>query len=128
MKTGEPLIIIFDGVCNACNGWVNFVQARDRHKRFKYAPFQSETGKKYLEQFHLPTENVSTIYFVQADKCHARSNAALHILKEVGFPWSLFIAFKIVPRFIRDWVYDWIARNRYKWFGKSQSCRMPEGW
>jgi predicted DCC family thiol-disulfide oxidoreductase YuxK len=127
MDESKP-VIIFDGVCNACNGWVRFVLRHDPDRQFRFAPNQSEIGKELLRKFDLPTESVSSIYLVIGDQYFEKSNAAIQILCRLKLPWKLAILLKIFPRFVRDWVYDWVARNRYRWFGRSATCSMPMGW
>lgn len=117
-------IIFFDGVCNLCNGAVNFVIDRDPDKFFKFAPLQSEEANKYLPKENLKELN-SIVYF-QNGKIHTKSSAALRIGRKLAGPVKLVYVFIIFPPFIRDLIYDFIARNRYKWFGKKDTCRLPE--
>lgn len=122
-------VILFDGVCNLCNGAVQFVLDRDRHKRFRFAALQSEAGQALLRQRGLtppdPGADPDTIVLVEGDRVSDRSTAALRIARHLGFPWVLAGIFWLLPRPLRDWVYRFIARNRYRWFGKSESCRLP---
>ncbi|MTI22171.1 DUF393 domain-containing protein [Fulvivirga sp. RKSG066] len=115
--------IFFDGVCNLCNGAINFVIDRDERKKYQFAPLQSEAADK-----HLPDEfkSLNTIVLLTKEgRLYKKSRAALEISKYIGGLWFLLYGFVIVPRFIRDGVYDFIATNRYKWFGKRDTCRMP---
>lgn len=118
-------VILFDGVCNLCNGLVNFVIVRDPKARFRFAALQSEAGQKLLKQFQLPADDFNTFILVESDRCYQKSTAALRVLKGLNSGWPLLYAFIIVPRPIRDFVYDAIAGNRYKWFGKKDRCLMP---
>ncbi len=118
-------IILFDGVCNLCNGAVNFVIDRDPAGFFKFAPLQSNTGRALLEQHALPTETLDSIVLIEGGRVYQRSGAALRIARRLRGGWPLLYSFIIVPRFIRDRVYDFIAAHRYRWFGKEDACRVP---
>lgn len=121
----EPAIIIFDGVCNLCNKSVDFVIRRDKKRIFRYAANQSEAGAAILRQHGVEEGEQQTVYLLQNGKLYRRSTAALRIARRLPFPWFLGWTWMIFPRFLRDWVYKWIARNRYKWFGKKDTCRLP---
>jgi predicted DCC family thiol-disulfide oxidoreductase YuxK len=121
----EPSIVLFDGVCNFCNRSVNFIIDRDPRRRFRFAPLQSDTGKELLRRFDLPAEMLSTMVLIEGDRCYTKSSAGLRIARRLRWPWSLAAAFLIVPPPLRNVVYDFIARHRYRWFGKSESCRVP---
>jgi len=121
----QSAIVLFDGVCNLCNGAVNFIIDRDPKKKFLFASLQSAAAKKLLQQYHLPTSNFDSIVLIKEGKVFEKSNAVLEIVRELGKGWSLFYAFKLLPRFTRDPLYNLIARNRYRWFGKSDQCRVP---
>ena len=130
IKTNIPknkLLILFDGVCNLCNSSVLFVIKRDKNNLFLFAPLQSEIGEQIISDFKIDTEKTDSIllYNPKADSLDYKSTAALKIAKHLGFPYYLHTVFFIVPTFIRNWVYDFIARNRYKWFGKKESCMIP---
>ncbi len=118
-------IILFDGVCNLCNGAINFVIKKDKKNIFKFAPLQSEIGEALLSKFQIDTSNVDSIILVDGENYYAKSSAALRISKELYGGYPLLYGFIILPRFIRDLVYDYIAKNRYKWFGKKESCMIP---
>jgi predicted DCC family thiol-disulfide oxidoreductase YuxK len=117
-------IVLFDGVCNFCNRWVNFIIRHDTKKKFRFAALQSDIGKKLLKQYDIPekTESVVLIYNQQA---HIKSTAGLHILYHIGGLYALPFALVIFPAYIRDFYYDVIARNRYKWWGKMDQCMIP---
>jgi predicted DCC family thiol-disulfide oxidoreductase YuxK len=116
-------IILFDGVCNFCNGSVNFIIGRDKKNLYKFAPLQSEIGQKYIEKFNL--SNIDSVVLIEDEKAYTHSTAALKIAKGLGGFWSLFYAFIIIPRPIRDFFYKLFARYRYKLFGKQDVCMMP---
>ena len=118
-------IILFDGVCNLCSGAVKFVLKRDRKKWFRFAALQSETGRQLLEFHGLPRDSMETIVLIEGNACFTKSTAVLRIAQHLGGLWPLLAVFRIVPRFVRDAVYDFVARHRYKWFGKKPSCMIP---
>lgn len=118
-------IILFDGVCNLCNASIHFVIDRDKQKYFRYASLQSNTGETYLKKFGMPANVFNSIVLVEGDKFYTRSTAALRIAKKMDGAWPILYAFIIIPPFIRNAVYDYIAKNRYKWFGKEETCRIP---
>lgn len=119
-----PPIILFDGVCNLCNGSVQFIIKRDKEAKFRFASLQSEAGRKILEQFHLPLDTFNSFVLYQDDKIYTRSTAALRVFSQLK-GWKWVGALSYVPRFIRDGVYNLIARNRYRWFGKKDVCMIP---
>lgn len=118
-------ILLFDGVCNLCNQTVQQVIKADREGIFRFASLQSDFAKEHLKHFNTETEKLETIYLLVDGKIYDRSNAVLEIAKKLGDLWQLFYVFKIVPSFIRDAVYNLISRNRYRWFGKQESCMIP---
>jgi predicted DCC family thiol-disulfide oxidoreductase YuxK len=118
-----PPVIYFDGYCGLCNGFVDFVLARDRGRRFRFAPLQGTAARA---RFGDPGDvDPTTILLEDEGTVFERSTAALRIITALGGIWRLAGLLRLVPRFIRDAVYDWIARNRYGWFGKRDSCRLP---
>jgi len=121
-----PSVILFDGFCNLCNGSVDFIINRDRNRSFRFVALQSEPGIFLRKKFSLPDESDSVILW-QNGRFYYYSEAALKIAKRLNYPWPVLGIFKFVPLAIRDAIYKWIARNRYKWFGNRQVCRMPVG-
>jgi predicted DCC family thiol-disulfide oxidoreductase YuxK len=121
----EHPIILFDGVCNLCNGAVQFVIERDKNQRFRFASLQSKTGQEYQQKAGLSLDRIDTILLVENGKIYQKSTAALRIARHLNVLWSIMYIFIIVPVFIRDGIYDFIAKNRYRWFGKQDSCWMP---
>lgn len=121
----EPRVILFDGVCNFCNYWVNFAINRDSKKKLRFTTLQGETAKQLLPQYNISPTNISSVIFIDKGKAYTQSSAALRICKHLNGGWKLFYALMIVPKFIRDFFYNIIARNRYKWFGKKDECRIP---
>lgn len=122
----DKKLILFDGICNLCNSSVLYVIKRDKKNRFLFAPLQSETGKQIIEAFSIDTSQLDSIILFTPEKgIHYKSTAALKIASQLPFPTKVLAIFLIVPNFIRNWVYDFIARNRYKWYGKKESCMIP---
>lgn len=117
-------MILFDGVCNLCNGFVQFVIARDPARRFRFASLQSEAGRRSLEAAGAG-HSAETVVLVEDGRAFTRSTAALRIARRLRFPWPLAFALIVMPRPLRDQVYDWVARNRYRWFGKRDVCMVP---
>ncbi len=125
MIAGDHDIILFDGVCNLCNGAVTFIIKRDPKNNFKFAALQSDIGKKLLAQHQIDPKMTDSIILVRGDYAFAKASAALRIAQKMSGAWPLLYGFIIVPKFISNLVYDFIARNRYKWFGKQESCMIP---
>ena len=119
-------IILFDGICNLCNGSVIFILKREKDPVFQFASIQSETGKELLEWCGLPSNYNQAVVYIENGKIYLGSTAALKIGRNLMFPWSLLsYAGFVVPKFIRDWVYNQIAKHRYQWFGKKDVCMVP---
>jgi predicted DCC family thiol-disulfide oxidoreductase YuxK len=119
------MLILFDGVCNLCNGSVQFLIKRDPEGKFRFASLQSPRGQAELKRFNLDVNRLYSIIVVDGDRYFDRSAAALKIFTSLGGLWKAFNFFYIVPRFIRDPVYDFISRNRYRFFGKKDECMIP---
>lgn len=118
-------IILFDGVCNFCNGSVNFIIERDEEKYFKFAPLQSEIGQKLLKENGIDSTVTDSVVLIEDGKAYVRTTAALRIARKLRGAWRFFYGFIIVPAFVRDVFYKLFARNRYKMFGKQEACMMP---
>jgi predicted DCC family thiol-disulfide oxidoreductase YuxK len=118
-------IVIFDGVCNFCNGAVNFIIKRDPEAVFAFTPMQSELARELVVKFNVPNVGVDTFLLIKNDRCYVFSDAALEIARNLAGLWFLFNVFKIVPRPIRDAAYKLFARNRYKLFGRTEGCMVP---
>ena len=126
--TQSSTIILFDGVCNLCSGVVRFVIARDPHARFRFAALQSDAARRICAEVGAtPPAAVDpdTIIVIADGRALERSDAALAIASRLPFPWPMFGVFRILPRVLRDWLYRFVAKNRYRWFGKSDTCMMP---
>jgi len=118
-------VILFDGVCNFCNSAVNFVIKKDKKAEIQFAPLQSEKGRLFLRQYNLPADEMKSFVFIEDGKTYTRSTAALKVCTYLKGPWPACYAFIIIPRFIRDGLYNWVAKNRYKWFGVRDQCMIP---
>ncbi len=122
----DKQLILFDGVCNLCNSSVLYVIKHDKNNRFMFAPLQSQAGQQIIETFNIDTSKTDSILLYSQDNgLSIKSSAALRIAKQLGFPRNLMTVFFIVPTFIRNWVYDYVAKNRYKWYGKKEACMIP---
>ena len=121
----DQSLVLFDGICHFCNNSVNFIIDRDPKKKFVFAPLQSELAKNVLTRLGEDSTVIDTIILIQHNKLYKRSRAALEIAKQLSGLWPLCYVFIIVPGFIRDLIYNFIAKNRYKWFGEMEACRIP---
>lgn len=120
---GNKDIILFDGVCNLCNGIVQFIIKHDHADHFRFAALQSEVGRQYLKKAQLSGVK-NTIVLIEKEQGYVKSTAALRIFRALkGYRWMSILL--LIPRRIRDFGYDWIAHNRYKWFGRKDSCMLP---
>ena len=119
-------LIVFDGICNLCNASVQLVIKNDKKNIFLFAPLQGQTAKDIISNYNIDTSKVDSILLYIPEKgLFLKSTAALKIAYSLGFAWNLLSFFIIIPVFIRDWIYDLIAKNRYKWFGKKETCMVP---
>jgi predicted DCC family thiol-disulfide oxidoreductase YuxK len=118
-------IVLFDGVCNLCNGAVQFIIRHDKKNIFMFASLQSEVGRKILEQYNFPLDELNSFILIENNKAYTRSTGALRVAKKLNGLWPLLYGFIIIPKFIRDSIYNWVAGNRYKWFGKKDACMIP---
>jgi predicted DCC family thiol-disulfide oxidoreductase YuxK len=118
-------IVLFDGVCNFCNGSVNFVIERDKENYFKFAPLQSDIGQELLDKYSIDKTETDSVVLIENEKAYTHSTAALKIAKRLDGVWSWLYAFIIIPKPVRDFFYKLFAKNRYKLFGKQDACMMP---
>lgn len=121
----ESHIVIFDGVCNFCNGAVNFIIKRDPNNKFVFTPMQSDLAKELIERHGIKNVGIDTFLLIKDGKSYIWSNAALEVVKDLTGFWYLCLVFKVVPRPIRDVFYRVFARNRYALFGRRQKCMVP---
>ncbi len=117
--------IFFDGVCNLCNSSVNFLIDHDKKKQFTFASLQSEYAERMFDKTEVDPGQLEGIVYLKGQKILRKSDAVLEIARELGGGWSLLYAFKVIPGVFRNKIYGWIAKNRYRWFGKRDSCRLP---
>ncbi|MBX9966763.1 thiol-disulfide oxidoreductase DCC family protein [Priestia aryabhattai] len=118
-------IILFDGVCNLCNRWVQFVIKRDPRALFRFASLQSDTAGILLRKHNYEDPPLQSVILLMNGNLYTESTAILHIVGQLRGPLQLMVCFRVVPAFIRNPLYRFIARNRYKWFGKQSSCMLP---
>ncbi len=121
----EHPVLLFDGVCNLCNGAVQFIIKRDTDAQFRFASLQSDAGQALLNQHDLPTEDFDTMVYIEGDAVYTKSTAGLRIARRLSGLWPLLYAFIVIPRPLRDAVYGIIVRNRYRWFGRRDECMIP---
>ncbi|TGJ98265.1 DUF393 domain-containing protein [Leptospira langatensis] len=127
MEEERNSILLFDGVCNLCNGTVNLLLDLDKKRVLKYASLQSEFAKNLILEHHLEeeTRGVDSILFWDGTRIHSKSEAVLKIASRLGGIWKISLLGTLLPKWIRNQIYDLIAKNRYRWFGKREACRMP---
>lgn len=118
-------VVLFDGGCALCDAAIRFVIDHDPAGKFAFAPLQSPEGQAAAARCGVSTETIHTVVLLAGDRCHTRSTAALKIARRLDGPWPLLYGFILVPRPVRDRVYDWVAKNRYRWFGRQDACRVP---
>lgn len=121
----EKPIVFFDGVCNLCNATVRFILRQDPKKKLMFASLQSASAKKLLKDHDKENMHPDSFLFLEEQKLYDQSTAVLRMMKYLSFPWPMFRIFLIIPLKIRDKLYRFIARRRYKWFGKRESCSVP---
>ena len=119
-------ILLFDGVCNLCHAAVRFVLQRDRDGVFRFAALDSEAGRRLTGDRFAGGEPPDSVILIEDGRLFVRSEAALRILRRLGGPWSALRVLRLVPRPVRDWLYDSVARNRYRWFGRLNACPSPD--
>ncbi|OIJ19289.1 thiol-disulfide oxidoreductase [Anaerobacillus alkalidiazotrophicus] len=117
-------IILFDGICNFCNHSVRFIIKRDKNAVYKFASLQSNIGRELVSKHNIPT-NIDSLILIENNQCYYQSTAALKICKHLKGAWKLLYCLLVVPRPIRNYLYHIVAKNRYKWFGQTDSCLLP---
>lgn len=118
-------VLLFDGACVLCSRSVRFVLARERRPVIRFVAAQTPAGQAMLDHFGLPREDWESVVFVEDGRPRFKSGAFFAVLRHLRYPWPLLRAFRVLPRAVRDWVYDRVARNRYDWFGKRDTCFVP---
>jgi predicted DCC family thiol-disulfide oxidoreductase YuxK len=124
MDVMQQKILLYDGICKLCNGWLQFVIKRDPDIQIKLASIQSSIGKKLLQDFGYDVNELSTMVYIEEEQCWDKSDAFFKVIRQLKTPLKYWVIFKLVPKVIRNWVYDKIASNRYRLFGKYQSCPL----
>jgi predicted DCC family thiol-disulfide oxidoreductase YuxK len=122
----KQFIVLFDGVCNLCSSSVQFILKRDKKNQFLFGSLQGEYGQQVLKKSGMPANDFNSFMLLEGEQLYIKSSGALRMLRHLGGGWSLLYAFIIVPKFIRDAVYNFIAQNRYRWFGKKEVCWLPK--
>lgn len=125
VNNSDKAIVLFDGVCNFCNASVNFAIKHDTKNRLVFAPLQSEKGKELLARYAIDTTVIDSFVLIENDRAYIKSAAALRLIKHLNRLYPLLYGFIIIPPFIRNSIYDFVSRNRYKWFGRKESCMVP---
>jgi len=123
-NTSQPLLL-FDGICNLCNSSVQFIIKRDTEKKFSFASLQSDAAKEILLQFDEKYLNLDSIILIFDGAVYTKSPAIIKVGSLLGGFYKIATIFYVIPKSIRDWVYDYVAKNRYKWYGKRESCMIP---
>ncbi len=126
IKVEQQPLILFDGMCNFCDSAVNFIIARDKKMHFWFAALQSNAAKAVLSKYDMDPTALTSFIFIDKNKAYLKSAAALKVCNQLPWYWKWTQVFWVVPAFLRDWVYSFIARNRYKWFGKKDQCMVPD--
>lgn len=124
-KPSEPIIVLIDGQCNMCHGITRFVIERDPTQQFKFASLQSKVGQQFLEAGGMSSNALDTFVMIEGGRYYTKSTAALRMFRKLKGLWPLAYVFIVVPTFIRDRVYDAVAKRRYRWFGTNDSCLIP---
>ncbi len=123
MEEEQKPIILFDGFCNLCNGTIDFLLKHDKKKQFSFVPLQSDKGQQHIQKFNIPND-VDSVILIKSNYVYFESEAVVEIAGLLNFPWRSVRFLKYFPKKIRDRFYHWIAKNRYHWFGKRDSCRI----
>ena len=122
----EETVILFDGVCKLCSLWCLFIIKYDTYNHFKLASVQSPEGKELLRYFDYSQDVFNTMLLIEGSVCYEKSDAFFNVVKKLKLPWKCLVVFRVVPRLMRDWVYDKVALNRYKLFGRYKACELPK--
>ena len=123
---GHERVIVFDGVCNWCNAWVHFILDHDPHAKFKFGTLQSQPAQRILKELRLPADDFETFLLVERGRVFTKSTAALRIVGQLSGLWPLLSVGIVIPRPLRDALCDYVARRRYRWLGKSETCHVHE--
>ncbi|MGG1573025.1 thiol-disulfide oxidoreductase DCC family protein [Fictibacillus sp. NRS-1165] len=124
-KQRDGSILLFDGVCNFCNGIVNFLIRQDKKGRISFGSLQSDAGQELLREFRLPQQDFESLVYIKDCRIYQKSTAALEIARDLGGLWIAAYILVVIPKPLRDGLYFWIAKNRYRWFGRKDHCMIP---
>ncbi len=122
MEEKQP-IILFDGFCNLCNGTVDFLMKHDKKKQFSFVSLQSDKGKVFIREYQIPS-HTDSVLLIKSNHIYSESDAVVEIATMLNFPWKSAVCLKFLPKIIRNRIYRFVAKNRYRWFGKRESCRI----
>jgi predicted DCC family thiol-disulfide oxidoreductase YuxK len=122
---GAKSIILFDGVCNLCNSSIDFILKRDVKDNFRFAALQEKEGQEVLSKFNVSSNYLDSLVLIEGDKLYFRSTAAIRIAKNLNGIWPMVYFLILIPAPLRDYLYNWVGKNRYQWFGKKTTCRIP---
>ncbi len=125
-EVNDGPILLFDGVCHLCHHFVQFVLKRDHKGNIRFAALQSDFGQQLLTRYQFSTENLDTVVLIEKGKLYSHSDVAMRVFPYLGGAWPILSSLSIIPAFIRNPIYNWIAANRYRWFGKYDQCLMPQ--
>jgi len=125
MEQSSDVVILFDGICNTCNAFVDFLLKRDQKNIFKFASLQSPAAQKILSEHSLSTTNFDSVVVISDGHVYQKSQAIFEIFSNLGGAWPLLLIFSSLPTAITDWFYSWFAARRYKFFGQRSQCRVP---
>ena len=125
MEEAVNRLVLFDGVCNFCNFWIQFALKRDKKERLMFGSLQGETAQQLLPQYNIDPTVITSVIFIEDGIAYRESTAALKVCRYLNGGWKLLYALIVIPAFIRDGIYKWIGKNRYRWFGKQESCMLP---
>ena len=123
----DEAVVLFDGVCNLCSGFVQFVLPRDDAGKYKFASLQSDVGQALLAEHDLPTDELESVVLIEDGESYVKSAAVIRIAADLGGVYRLLSPFRFLPRAVRDGAYDFVADHRYQWFGKKDRCMLPSG-
>lgn len=125
LYTMHERLVLFDGVCNFCNFWIQFALKRDKKGTLKFGSLQGETANAILPSYGVDPAVLTSVLFIENGKIYRESTAALRVCRHLDGGWKLLYVLIIIPSFIRDGIYKWIGKNRYKWFGQRDACMLP---
>ncbi len=125
LASSATALVLFDGLCNLCDSLVEFLLRHDRKNRLRFATLQSEAAKRQMQRHQATPGRPDSLIVIESERVYQKSSAVLRIVRHLPAPWPLLSMLEIVPQKLRDWIYDWIAKHRYRWFGRRASCRRP---